>query len=136
MTIGCLWERPTEALASGWVGPTGTVCDLGAPENRVGLWPVGLQSPHQGHPLALAQALRQRWTSPPSLSLRPNSRGNLPASQSAALGLPYFGRPEEPEDQLSWAPGSFGDDSWAGTGNLALRKLPTGICPLLTRMGT
>ena len=43
-----------------------------------------------------------------------------------------FVRPEEPESQLGWAPGSLSDDRWVGSGNLALRDLlPTELCLLL-----
>ena len=49
--------------------------------------------------------------------------------------LPVW-RPEEPEGQLGWAPGSLSDDSWAGSGDLALRELPAELCLLLARTGT
>ena len=38
------------------------------------------------------------------------------------------------EGQLGWAPGSLRDDSWAGSGNLVLRKPPTEICLLSARI--
>ena len=44
--------------------------------------------------------------------------------------------PEEREDQLGWAPGSLSNDSWAESGDLALRELPTDICLLFARTGT
>ena len=50
-------------------------------------------------------------------------------------GLPVW-RPEEPEGQLGWAPGSLSDDSWAGSGDLALREPPAELCLLLAWTGT
>ena len=44
--------------------------------------------------------------------------------------------PEEREDQLGWAPGSLSNDSWAESGDLALRELPTDICLLFAWTGT
>ena len=44
--------------------------------------------------------------------------------------------PEEREDQLGWAPVSLSNDSWAESGDLALRELPTDICLLFARTGT
>lgn len=53
------------------------------------------------------------------------------------LVSPHFGRPEEPEGPVgSWMPGSFRDDGWAGSGDLALREPPAKLCFLLARMGT
>ena len=37
-------------------------------------------------------------------------------------------QPEEPEGQSGWAPGSLSDDSWVGSGNLALKELSAEIC--------
>ena len=87
------------------------------------------------HELALAQALRQWWTSPPFLSLWANSSG-LPGSQSVGPGIPSFGWPEESEGQLGRVPGSLREDSRAGSWDLALRELPTELCFLLARTGT
>ena len=42
-------------------------------------------------------------------------------------------QPEEPEGQSGWAPGSLSDDSWVGSGNLALKELSAEICLLFTR---
>ena len=43
-----------------------------------------------------------------------------------------FVRPEEPESQLGWTPGSLSDDRWVGSGNLALGDLlPTELCLIL-----
>ena len=47
-----------------------------------------------------------------------------------------LGWPEEPESQLGWGPGSLRNDSWAESGDLALRELPTEICLLFARTGT
>lgn len=35
----------------------------------------------------------------------------------------------------SWVPGSLSHDSWAGSGNLVLRKPPAETCLLLARTG-
>ena len=50
--------------------------------------------------------------------------------------LPLFGQSEEPEGQLGWMPGSLSDDTWAESGDMALRKLPTEIYLLLARTKT
>ena len=55
-----------------------------------GLCPTKLQSPGQGCPLALVQALRQHWTSPSSLSLWPSGSSSLPV-KSVRLGTGYLG---------------------------------------------
>ena len=47
---------------------------------------------------------------------------------------PGFGQPEEPEGQSGWAPGSLSDDSWVGSGNLALKELSAEISLLFTRI--
>ena len=47
---------------------------------------------------------------------------------------PGFGQPEEPEGQSGWAPGSLSDDSWVGSGNLALKELSAEICLLFARI--
>ena len=56
-------------------------------------------------------------------------------SRSAGAHLPCFGRPEEPEGQSGWAPGSLSDDSWVGSGNLALKELSAEICLLFAGPG-
>ena len=50
-----------------------------------------LESPHYGLPLALAQASRQQWTSPLSLSQWPNRSGSLPGPQTVGPGLSPLG---------------------------------------------
>ena len=99
------------------------------------LCPAGLQSPHQSHPLASAQALGQQWTSLPFCSLQPNSSGSVLGRSLWDL-VSHFGWPEEPESQLGWAPGFFRDDSWVEPGDPALRELPTELCLLLARTRT
>ena len=70
--IPVFFPRPSSSPSLGPVG------QMGGPKNRLGaVYCRTFQSPHQGHSLVLAQALRQRWTSPPSWSLRPNSHGGV-----------------------------------------------------------
>ena len=57
-------------------------------------------------------------------------------SQSAGAHLHRFGRPEEPEGQSGWAPGSLSDDSWVRSGDLGLKDLSAEICLLFARTRT
>ena len=64
-----------------------SVRELGHQENRLGTMFCRTSEPSSSPPLALAQALRQQWTSPPSLSLGPNSSSGLPGSQDVGCGV-------------------------------------------------
>ena len=99
------------------------------------LYPVVLQSPHSGPPLALAQALRSYEALP-----HPCLCDLLAVDVFLGLSLwelvSLFGQPEETEDLLGWVPGSVRNDTWRECGNLALKELLTEICFPLTRTGT
>ena len=111
------------------LGPAG---ELEGPGDRLGATPRGLQGLHRPS-TTHGPGLEERWTSPPSLSLWPNSSGRLPDLWDL---VSPFGPPEEAQDQLGWVPGSLRDDSWEECGSLALKELPTEIRLLLARTGT
>ena len=83
---------------------------------------------------SLGPDLEEQWTSPPSLSLLPNSTAICLGCSLWDLVSPLFGQPEETEGKVGWVHGR--DDSLAGFGDLDLRELPTEICLLLARTRT
>ena len=100
-----------------------------------GLCPAKLQSPGQGCPLALVQALRQHWTSPSSLSLWPNGSSSLPV-KSVRLGPGYLCSLRSL--RARWVLGAWLPQWWqlAQSGDLALREPPAEICLFLARIWT
>ena len=83
----------------------------------------------------LAQALRQGWTSP-HLSLCSLIAVALCLGHSLGELLSSIWVAWEPKGQLGWVPGSLSDDTWTGSGILALRAPPAEICLLSTRTWT
>ena len=65
----------------------GPVDELEGPGNRLGIMSYKAPEPSLRPPLAVVQALRQRWTCLLSQSLWPNSSGCLCGLQSVKLGL-------------------------------------------------
>lgn len=114
--------------------PGGQQVRWGAQGAGWGLCPAGLQSCHQSCPLALAQALRQQWTSPPCPPQWTRRSGSLPGLQSVRPGPIVWAAWGACGSVGSWAPGCLSDDSGAGSGNFSLRGLPTEICLLLARI--
>ena len=106
------WHKRQIQAFSWWasslprLGPEG---QLASPGNRLGT--TSCRAPElslRPLPLALAQPLRQQWTSPPSLSLQPNSSGHLCELQSERSGLPTW---------VAWANwGPVGLDAWLPQG--------------------
>ena len=90
------------------------------PGNRLGSVSYRAPPPSPRPPTGRAQALRQRWTSPPSLSLRLHDSSSPPGSQSVEPAPSVWAAWGACGPVGSWAPGSFSDDGWAESGELAL----------------
>ena len=115
-------------------GPPAHLALAGISENRLGaLCPIWLQSPHQGPPLAF-EASSEPLPCPYLFD---------PVAMAVSLGCcpwdlvsPPWGVLRRLRGHLGWAPGSFSDDRWGGSGDLALRELPAELCLLLARPRT
>ena len=98
---------PSSSPCPGSLGPEWV--SWGAPGNSLGAVSCRAPEPSPGPPTGLAQALRSWWTSPQSLSLRPNGSCQLHRISLQDWPPPYW-CPEEPEAQLGWAPGFLSSD--------------------------
>ena len=81
--------------------------------------PHGTSSPPSGHP-EKPGGLPHPWVC--DLTTWASVLATVQSGTPMGPHLPRPGHPEKPE-------GQFSDDSWAGSGDLALRELPAKLCP-------
>ena len=131
---GRSWPSPwglqlTGPWASRWAG--------GAQGTGWGLCPAGLRRPPQGHALA-----RSEWWGSGEPLPHPclcNILDHLPGSVCGTCYPPcttVWAAWGVSGPVRSWVPGCLSNDSWAGSGDLALRELSIEICLFLVRTWT
>ena len=122
------------ASSSPGLGPAG---EFEEPREQAGAVPCRAQEPSSGPPTGQVRVLSQRWTSSPSPSLQHIG----PSAWVTVCGTCYppcttvWAAWGVSGPVRSWVPGCLSDDSWAGSGVLALRELSLEICLLLVGPG-
>ena len=114
-------------------GPPAHLALAGTPENRLGAVSCMAPEPSPRPPTSL---WGKQWTSPHPYLFDPVAMAVSLGCCLWDLVSPPWGVLRRLRGHLGWAPGSFSDDRWGGSGDLALRELLAELCLLLARPRT